>query len=275
MKIVSWNINHSKKPWSYLLDMDADIALLQEAGEPPPEVAERIETDTAPWQTDGADVVQPRRWRSAVVKLSERVEVEWLQAKALAAAGRGDLAVSQLGTLAAAIVTAPGSKPVVVVSMYAPWTSPHSSTGSRWILSDVSVHRVVSDLSTLIGSQQHHRILAAGDLNILHGYGDHGSAYWAARYDTVFTRLAALGLAFVGPQAPHGRQANPWPAELPRASCNVPTYHHNRQTPATATRQLDFVFASKSLADAVQVHALNKVEHWGPSNHCRLEIIVP
>ena len=272
MKIVSWNINHRKKSWVCLLDMDVDIALLQEAGEPPPEVAERIETDVAPWRTAGA---QPRRWRSAVVKLSERVQVEWIETKALAAAGRGDLAVSQLGTLAAAIVTAPGLEPVVVVSIYAPWTSPHASIGSRWKLSDASAHRAVSDLSALIGRQRHHRILAAGDLSILYGYGEHGSAYWAARYDLVFTRLAALGLAFVGPQAPHGRQADPWPDELPRTSHNVPTYHHNRQTPATATRQLDFVFASKILADTVRIRALNEVEHWGPSDHCRLEIVVP
>ena len=74
MRIVSWNIAHRHEPWSCLLDMDADIALLQEAGEPPPEVAGRIETDLAPWLTAGADVFRPRRWRTAVVRLSERVE---------------------------------------------------------------------------------------------------------------------------------------------------------------------------------------------------------
>ena len=275
MKIVSWNLAHRKKSWSRLLDTDADIALLQEAGEPPPKIAARIKTDAAPWWTAGADVKKLRRWRTAVVQLSDRVQVEWVEPKALAAAGPDDLAVSRLGTLAAATVTAPGSQPVVVVSMYAPWTSPHASTGSDWIISDASAHRVVSDLSALIGQEKHHRILAAGDLNILHGHGENGNAYWAARYETVFTRMAVLGLPFVGPQAPHGRQADPWPAELPRTSHNVPTYHHNRQTPATATRQLDFVFASQSLADAVHVRALNEVEHWGPSDHCRLEILVP
>ena len=63
--------------------------------------------------------------------------------------------------------------------MYAPWSSPHASTGSDWIISDASAHRVVSDLSAFIGSQQQHRILAAGDLNILHGYGESGSAFRA------------------------------------------------------------------------------------------------
>ena len=66
--------------------------------------------------------------------------------------------------------------------------------------------------------------MAAGDLNILHGHGEHGSKYWAARYETVFARMEALGLPFVGPQAPHGRQADPWLDELPSDSRNVPTY---------------------------------------------------
>ena len=86
--------------------------------------------------------------------------------------------------------------------------------------------------------------------------------------------MDALGLAFVGPQAPNGRQAGPWPGELPPDSKNVPTYHSTRQTPETATRQLDFVFASKSLASSVTVRALNEPDRWGPSDHCVVEIVV-
>ena len=37
--------------------------------------------------------------------------------------------------------------------------------------------------------------------------------------------MEALGLAFVGPEAPTGgHQANPWPEELPKEARNVPTY---------------------------------------------------
>lgn len=75
--------------------------------------------------------------------------------------------------------------------------------------------------------------------------------------------MEALGLSFVGPQAPNGRQADPWPDELPRISKNVPTYHTNRQTPLTCTRQLDFVFASLPLAERVRVKALNQPDEWG------------
>ena len=38
-------------------------------------------------------------------------------------------------------------------------------------------------------------------------------------YATVFDRAEAMGLVCVGPQAPNGRQAQPWPSELPSDSC--------------------------------------------------------
>jgi endonuclease/exonuclease/phosphatase family metal-dependent hydrolase len=84
--------------------------------------------------------------------------------------------------------------------------------------------------------------------------------------------MEAMGLTFVGPQAPHGRMAEPWPDELPRESRNVPTFHTSSMTPATAQRQMDFVFASRSLAGRVAVRALNQPEEWGPSDHCRVQI---
>ena len=272
MKIISWNIGRRSECWVRLLETDADIALLQEAAEPPPEVVGRVEVIPPPWGTAGADTTRPRPWRTAVVKLTDRVQMEWIDAEALADAGEGEFAVSRLGTLAAAHVTFPGREPFVCVSVYAPWERPHKSADSSWIVSDASAHRVVSDLSGFVGRESGHRILAAGDLNILHGYGEHGSIHWARRFETVFVRMRALGLGFVGPQFPNGRQADPWPDELPRNSLNVPTYHTNRQTPTTATRQLDFVFASDGLSDSLTVRALNSPERWGPSDHCQLEI---
>ena len=157
--------------------------------------------------------------------------------------------------MTAAKVIPDDREPFVVVSMYAPWTRPHESTRHNRIISDASAHCVVSDLSAF--NPNDHRILAAGDLNILHGHGEHGNEYWAGRYGPVFSRMEALGLTFVGPQFPNGRQADPRPAELPPESKNVPTYHSVRQTPETATRQLDFVFASKDLAGSVKVRAIN------------------
>ena len=272
VKIISWNMRHSIAPWQELIGMDADVALLQEACKPPRDVDRRIATDFGSWRTPGEDFKMP--WRAAVVGLSDRVAVEWIEMSSLEHAASREFALSRPGTLAAGYVTAPGIERFVVVSMYSIWMKPHTSTGSGWIVSDASAHRLVSDLSILIGQQQGHRIVAAGDLNILHGHGEYGSKYWAARYETVFTRMEALGLPFVGPQAPHGRQADPWPDELPSDSRNVPTYHPPMRSPATATRQLDYVFASRGMADSVSVRALNEPDEWGPSDHCRLEIMV-
>lgn len=272
MKMIAWNIARRDEAWRCLLDSNIDIALLQEATEPSVDVTRRLDVDSAPWRTAGAGLNRP--WRTAVVKLSNRCRVQWLEPKSVEDAHPGELAVSRPGTLAAAFVTPPAGEALVVASIYAPWEKPHAITGSSWIYADGSVHRLISDLSVLIGQQKGHRILVAGDLNILYGYGENGSAYWASRYATVFGRMSALGLSFVGPQAPAGRRADPWPDELPRTSNNVPTYHTSHQTPATATRQLDFVFASSSLAEYVRVRALNDPGRWGSSDHCRVEIEV-
>lgn len=276
MKIISWNMARRHEPWRCLLDTDIDLALLQEACSPPPDVTERIHSDPAievnpgPWETM---IVEGRpRYRTAIAKLSDRINVEWIEAKPLAAAKSRDLVVSWPGTLAAALVTPPSGDPMIAVSMYAQWVRTSIRASANYIVSDGSAHRVVSDVSTLVAKEAGHRILAAGDMNILRGHGEYGDPYWAARYQTVFDRMAVLGLPCVGPEFPNGRQADPWPDELPRDSRNVPTFHHTKQRPETATRQLDYVFASRNLAGSLRVRALNAVEEWGPSDHCRIQI---
>ncbi len=274
MKIISWNIARRSEAWRELVRMDADLALLQEAAPPPADVADRVEVNPGPFEITGG-YHHPQRWRTAIVRLSDRVKVEWIESRPIAEAVTSEFAVSIPGTAAAARITPAEGDPLFVVSMYAQWRYPHDWAGGSWIVGDGSAHRLISDLAeAFIGREVGHRIIAAGDLNILYGYGDFGSPYWAARYRTVFDRMEALGLPFAGPQHPNGRQANPWPDELPRDSRNVPTYHSSQQTPATATRQLDFAFASQSLLESVSVRALNAPEEWGPSDHCRVEIEV-
>lgn len=271
MKLISWNIGGNRtESWRHLLDADADIALLQEANQPPSDMDGKIDVNPGSWTTPmhGA-------WRTAVANLSKRVEVKWIETECIehADTSQNYLPVSLLGTISAAEMRLENDDPIVVISMYASWKKPLASTGNgRRIYADASAHRLISDISAFIGYQSKHRIIAAGDLNILYGYGEHGSDYWADRYKTIFTRMEALGLTFVGPQHPHGRQATPWPSELPADSLNVPTFYHSRQSPETASRQLDFVFASKSIAEQVTVRALNDPAEWGPSDHCRVEI---
>lgn len=250
-----------------------DIALLQEATRPPDDALRGLGIDDAPWRTEGNGVV--RDWRAAVVRVNPDLSVAWYQTRSLERCGPGELGVSREGTLAAADVADPETGEITTfVSLYSIWERPLGEIGSQWIYADGSAHRLISDLSALVRRQRGHRIVAAGDLNILHGYGERGSGYWAERYRTVFDRFRALGLKFVGPQSPNGRQAGPWPEELPLDSQNVPTYHTAQQSPVGASRQLDFVFASESIAEQVQTRAMNEPDQWGGSDHCRVEISV-
>ena len=269
LRIVCWNIARRHAAWRCLPDSGMDLALLQEAGAPPEDVAERADVDPEVFRDDEGRAIS----RTAVARLSDRFSVDWLKPTPITEAQTGDFVVSQPGCISAAIVSSADIEPVTVTSISAAYEKPHQSTGRMaWDITDASLHRVISDLSLLIGRQRGHRIIVAGDLTVLYGYGEND--YWKRRYDTVFDRMAALGLPLVGPRHPNGRQADPWPGELPKDSLNVPTYHHSRQTPTTATRQLDFVFASESLADSISVRALNSPEEWGLSDHCRLEITV-
>lgn len=72
VKLIAWNIAQSSEAWRLLIASDADIALLQEAKEPPADVAEKIDIDPTPWRTG-----PNRLWRAAIVKLSNRAEVRW------------------------------------------------------------------------------------------------------------------------------------------------------------------------------------------------------
>jgi len=93
LKIISWNIAHRDEAWHSLTDTDADVALLQEAAAPPADIAHRFEVDSAPWMTAGAGV--KRSWRTAIVRLSTSVKVQWFEAKPVGDALPGELAVSR------------------------------------------------------------------------------------------------------------------------------------------------------------------------------------
>jgi len=118
VKLVSWNMAHREEAWRFLLEGDADVALLQEAVPPPADVAMRLKVDSSPWETAGAGVYRP--WRTAVVGLTDRVEVDHLEAMSLPEAPYGGLAVSRPGTLAAALVTPRDGEPLYADGMRRP-----------------------------------------------------------------------------------------------------------------------------------------------------------
>ena len=87
------------------------------------------------------------------------------------------------------------------------------------------------------------------------------------------TRESTIGLEFIGPQAPNGRQAETPATGEPEDSRNVVTYYLPGKNPKTASNnQLDYAFASRGFHESVTVRAMNSVEEWGASDHCRLLI---
>lgn len=268
IRLVSWNMARRRDAWAHLAGHGADVALLQEAGRPDSSWAAAVTPDAADgWETALVGGRPP--WRTAVVRLSDQVELHQRATATLETAKLADdWVVSRLGSITAADIVTENGLACTAVSVYAAWEGAY-----RRGYADGSAHRILSDLSALVAVRDH-RLIVAGDWNLLRGYGEGGDSYWQVRYDTVFQRANALGLHFVGPEHPNGRQADPWPDELPRDSLCVPTFHHSQQTPATATRQLDFVFASTALANRISVRALNAPEVWGPSDHSRILIEV-
>ena len=290
LTVVSWNIAKTHKSWHQLLEMDADLALLQEATPPPDDVTQRQQSRSgildigprASWDSHSWNAQKALfdRW-PMVVRLSDRVDVEWFRQVGPISepAEKDQFAVSGIGTIAAARVTPRevSIEPFIAVSMYARWIKwqPSIKKSPTWKVGqpDSSAHRIISDLSAFIGyaNPQRHRILAAGDLNI--GYGDDVDPYWKARNQSVFERMSTIGLEFMGPHAPNGRQAETRNPGEPADSRNVVTFYPIGKNPATARNaQLDYAFASRGFHEDISVWAMNAVEEWGASDHCRVLI---
>ncbi len=295
-KIVSWNINKKHAAWKDLLDMDVDIALLQEAGNKPYGMDDCFNTgpqenwDSHAWNADyealwGKEKLTERWGRAGlydrwckIVKLSDRVEVDWFkQISPISEPAIDEIAVSGIGTIAAARIIPQDGEPFIAVSMYARWLRWHPTVKSKWSVgtADGSAHRIISDISGLIGDYDPstHRIIAAGDLNMIYNPGD--PIWEGSRDHSVWTRMGTVGFEFVGPFYPNGRKAANPPGWLAPNSLNVPTYHTvGERTPEAASQQLDYAFASRGFHKDIKVSALNSIDEWGPSDHCRLLIEV-
>ena len=128
-KLVSWNIAKRRNAWRELCKMDVDVALLQEAGNVPSDVSEAVDDgpranwDPQVWNADYGD-----RWSTGlserwckIVKLSDRVEVEWFkQISPISMPSKDEVAVSGIGTIAIARIIPQESQPFIAVSMQYP-----------------------------------------------------------------------------------------------------------------------------------------------------------
>ncbi len=158
IKVVCWNIDRRHQAVRELLEMDADVALLQEVSS-----GEHGLLDTAsgvvsisphdPWEP--APQGDYDRW-PLVVKLSDRVQVEWFKpVRATIPKEQDDeMAVSCAGTIAAAkfIPKISAEPPFIAASMYARRFAPHPTVGNGWIYPDAAAHHIISDLSELCRS---------------------------------------------------------------------------------------------------------------------------
>ena len=79
----------------------------------------------------------------------------------------------------------------------------------------------------------------------------------------------------MGSSYPNGRKAYNQRDGLAPDSLNVPAYYTTGERSAeSASQQLDCAFASRGFHKEVRVCAINSVDEWGPSAHCRLLIEV-
>ena len=225
MRIVCWNMEHKRASWRFLRERhaDADIALLQEACTPPPEVAAALDAGPGPWIYEG--------WNGAraVVRLSERIDIERVPVADIIAASAPPSAIDTPARLCVALCTLPDDERLGLVSVE---TASEAASQVPRMISEVREY-CGADLPWIVGA----------DL----------TTWWDSE-STVFAEMQRIGLPLAGPHAP--------------------TFYNprRRQSPADARLQLDYVFASRSLAHRVSVRALNAPSDWGPSDHCRILI---
>ena len=156
LKLVSWNIARRLEAWRALIDVDADIALLQEACEPPSDIASRFDVGVEPWRTEGADLSRP--WRAAIVGLTKHVRLERIPTYSITDAGFSSslcLVRERWQPLMQKTRTPTFELPGLDVRAVA---ASHSSTESRWKYADASAHRLVSDVSVLVDQEQGQRM---------------------------------------------------------------------------------------------------------------------
>ena len=268
MKIVCWNMAHSRKSWDALVQMDdVDLALLQEASRVPDDLRHRVDIDQRLWDDHR---LWPGRQKAAlgypsvVARLSERVSASFITTGPMGDAFSNDFYTSEWGTLGAAIVNPiDEGEPLIVISM-APYSNAFThESGSPSRREPIgSLHRLISDLSRLVGRQS--RVIAAGDWAIHPGWSTYPTPTWnereALHFQTAFDRMRALGFRKVIPKGRYGNRGN------------VVTFQSMVETPAQAWAQADYVFATENIADRVSACALNSPDDWGPSDHCRIVI---
>lgn len=248
LRVINWNMAGARPNWEAvgrLARSDVPtVVLLQEAKEHPASFDRDDLTVMsggsveAPWAVHAG---YARSGGTAIAANNLFASVEKIVPVPLAETTGEHITTSHPGSFTAANLRLHDGTEVTVVSAYAVW----ETAGPTWC-SEATFHRTISDLTPLLLHPPGAGLVIAGDFNAYYRYGDAEDA----RYMTVFNRLEAYDMTFVGPQGD---------APLARCRCklgddcrHVHTYLHHKK-PENNALQLDFVYASSHLA----THALS------------------
>jgi hypothetical protein len=240
---LTWNMAQSPAAWTWLLrtasTSGVQVALLQEAVAPPT-APSGVDLFPAPAAVEQWAITTPidatgRRWASAVAVFDPQLHAEPIPVVPLQAARSGQLVISHPGQWRAIRIPNPSGRDLVMVSLYGLWNDIANYAVP-------SLHRAISDLTALL-----HRgdaVVVAGDLDVWREHGE-----WRAGYATVFDRLTAERLHFVGPTG--NSPAADCACGAPDHCTHVPTFRRGQQR----RWQTDFVFAARDVEVSCAVDA--------------------
>jgi exonuclease III len=230
LRLATWNMNHWQQPmlpvnsrhaaWDYLATSGLDVVLAQEA---------------APTKASGGAVYGEigghRDWGSAVVALTDRVEVEPIRSVRVRYSRRRFLLdKTHPGSVAVARLSIGDIQPITLVSVYGVWDG--SPVGSML--------RVIADLLPLFESSDGARVILGGDFNVSRSTS---SARGLEQAEAVFAAVRSLGL-----MEAKGLVTEP-PVGAEDCLCTGgPACGH---IPTWKRSELDHLFVSPSLASQV------------------------
>jgi exonuclease III len=233
-RVVTWNLNHAFRSadasaWEYLTSLQPDIALLQEARQPPFKGSiGSIIPDRGSWGTwivpFGRVHLSPIPW----VNLGETRPGGYLEA-------------SHPGAYCVAEARLPSRRIVTVASVYG-MLAFRARNGRRYAVT--TVHRTLSDLTPILDVKRSKKpVILAGDLNVTPQIREPDTA----AHEAVIQRIKAFGLTDHLGETHKGF---------------VRTYINHK-----LDWQDDWVFASPALI-CVRCEPENTGQAWALSDHC-------
>lgn len=260
MRVVSWNLNratwnsrrrcatgdeHARRAWTEIAELGADVALVQEAPPPPPDL-ERPATGTIPAGVEPEDwrsLPGPRRWWSTAI-------ASWdLPVAPIEDEARHPLAVTHKGAYAAGFVPWRGGR-LIVVSVYALWDYDWiHKDGGKPVYSETSLHRTLSDLTPILDVHRNGlSVVIGGDLNASTQFGEPARS----AYRVVHDRLSSLGLQNIS--------VRPADDVLDGCPCVDDPCRHIRSLEGTRPFQDDYIYASADVAATARLMPVERTE---------------